>query len=126
MRNQIQTGLESRGIHPSVAKILTAVSALETGFWTSNLMKKANNLWGMKNPTTRSSTSTGPTSSGFATYNDIDGALDDIRLYLTYFRYPEQATLTEFAQTMKNKGYFTEELSGYLPALQSTYKELYG
>jgi uncharacterized FlgJ-related protein len=54
---------------------------LETGYFTSDLYYNENNLFGMKHPKIRKTTSIGPSKSGYATYNSWIESIEDYSLW---------------------------------------------
>lgn len=111
----IQAALLNKGYSPRQAHFWFLISNMETAGFTSNLFVKANNPWGMKQPTKRPTTSIGPTASGFASYRDLTDAAVDLSLYLQYFNYPPDfRTLDEQIIFMREKNYFgSETLESY-------------
>jgi hypothetical protein len=73
----------------------------------------------MRPSTVRNNTQSGvynsTTNGQFATYNDIQSAVDDILLYMAARKFPkDEMTLYEFVSLMQQKGYFgTESISSY-------------
>lgn len=94
-----------------------AVSAMETAGWTSPLYKQANNMFGMKQPAKRATTSKGPFSfagSGvkWASFYSPSDSVADQLLYLREFNYPtEFVTLRAMIDYMGSKGYYGSESS---------------
>lgn len=111
----IQAALLNKGYSPRQAHFWFLISNMETAGFTSNLFVKANNPWGMKQPSKRPTTSIGPTASGFASYRDLTDAAVDLSLYLQYFNYPPDfRTLDEQIIFMREKNYFgSETLESY-------------
>jgi len=112
--NLIAKILGEKGYSSEMIHNWVAVSAHETGRWTSNLFRNANNLFGMKQPLKRYSLSTGPTSSGFATFSSQSDSVLDLVAYMEEFNYPKSFdTLFDQITFMKSKGYFQEPLDQY-------------
>lgn len=106
----IQAALLNKGYSPRQAHFWFLVSNMETAGFTSNLFVKANNPWGMKQPSKRPTTSIGATASGFASYRDLTDAAVDLSLYLQYFGYPADfRSLDDQLIFMRSKGYFGDE-----------------
>lgn len=106
-----------------------AISAHETGGWTSRIYREANNLFGMtlasKNTT---AIGRGPYSEGQAMFASIDDSAKDIRLYMEKrFSYPRQfPTLLDQILYMKSKGYFTDSVDNYFTAVEKWKRKFYG
>lgn len=109
VRHTIRKRLTGSGYTSKQAYFWFLVSNMETAGFTSNLFKTANNLFGMKQPSLRPTTSEGPTS-GFATFASVELAAADLVLYLQEFNYPSNfMTLSDQLVFMKSKGYFGDE-----------------
>lgn len=116
---RIESQLIAAGLSPRAAKMWRAVAQFETGNYTSNLFHTAHNLFGMKHPQRRETRSTGRTGSGFATFDSLTDSVDDLVLYMREFNYPLDFDSVEaLVSFMKQKGYFEEPLSYYLPGVQ--------
>lgn len=94
---------------PSVrvtARIPMAQSVLESGDgWTSNLAVNANNIFGMKQPQVRATTSLGPSASGFATFASKYSAIRDYILFLSQLGITSDALLADYI----NSGRYTPD-----------------
>lgn len=111
----IREQLEAAGYGVTQARGWAIVSRVETGDYSSNLYKTYNNLFGMKQPEVRETTSTGPSPSGFASFNTREASIQDLIMYMEYFSYPKDfATLSAQIKYMKTKGYFEEDMNTYL------------
>jgi len=96
------------------AKILTAQAMLETGVFTSRLYKEQNNLFGMRQPTIRETTSTGPGYKGFANFATLEDSVQDLLLYFKEFNLkPTWKEPAVFVKAIKAQGYFEEPYIGY-------------
>lgn len=121
----IKRTFKANGLSPSQARIWEAVSRLETANYSSNLFRAQNNLWGMKQPLTRATTSTGAGPTGFATYRNLDESADDLILYMEEFNYPKNETsLFATIATMKKNGYFEISLTDYYERVLPIFKKL--
>lgn len=119
-KQRITSLLKKAGYSDNVAKWWAAVSAFETADWTSDLFKESNNLFGMKQPNKRATTSAGPTKSGFASFRSIEDSIQDLLLYLDDFNYPKDTTgLLAFIGEMKDNGYFEERFDTYYDGVKS-------
>lgn len=61
--------------------IVFAQSLIETGHFTSDLLHMENNLFGMKYPTRRETTSSGKSNGGYASYNEWIDSVEDYSLW---------------------------------------------
>lgn len=64
--------------------IVFAQAVLESGAFTSKLFKTANNLFGMRVPTKRETSSVGKTQSGYSKYTDWNLSVYDYFLWQDY------------------------------------------
>lgn len=111
------------GYSPQMAKGFAAVSMFETAGGTSNLFHKNKNLFGMKHPGRRNSTSYGRDANGFAQYFNKNASIQDLILYLKEFDYPRDLnTPGELVKYMKSKGYFEEDLNVYTNGVKGYYE----
>lgn len=109
----------------AMATMWTMVSIAETADYTSNLFVNHHNLFGMKHPKKRKTTSIGQTSSGFASYNTEEEAILDLVYYMQEFDYPSNFTTPESQlKFMKAKGYFEEPYEQYWNLLQAWYQKI--
>lgn len=109
----------------NLAKYWNLVAKVESANFSSNLYTKYGNPWGMGCVKKRPTTQTGCTTEKFegmskGIYSNDYSAGEDIVLYMDYFNYPENVeSLEEFANLLKQKGYYTTSYSNYLKALKS-------
>jgi len=107
------------------AKYAVAVSAFETGNWTSKIYHKNHNLFGMKLPKQRKTTAIGE-NYGHARYKNNEQSINDFVYYLEQLYYPRYFNdLFHFVATMQGKGYFTASLSSYYTGVQSRYRKYF-
>jgi hypothetical protein len=115
--------LTAKGYSSNVAKWWTAVSNFETAKWTSKLFRMANNLFGMKQPKSRMTLSTGPSiveGEQWATFSSVEDSVKDLILYMENFNYPKDfESLEAMVFFMKGAGYFQEDPIFYLNGVKS-------
>lgn len=117
--------LTNAGIDPATARMWAAVSRHETGVYKSELLKRANNLFGMKQPKKRETTSIGATSNGYASYNTQGDSVSDLILYQREFGYPTRfRSVADLVAFMKSKGYFEDTLRVYRKAVESHFENI--
>ena len=105
--------LESN-VPEQMAKILVAQAAHETGNFTSNLFKTANNAFGMKVPNIRPTFTIGETKSGFAKFATIEDSASDLLLWLEHFGIPLNfVDPREYVKAIKARGYFEDSIGNY-------------
>lgn len=90
------------------------VAKMETANFTSNLFVNYNNFLGMKQPQKRSTTSKGPSPTGWASYASWEKCAEDLVLYLKEFNYPNNfSSMEDQLVFMKEKGYYEESFQKY-------------
>ena len=124
--------LTAAGYCPAVADYMYAVSQWETGDFNSRLFKELNNPWGMKQPLYRpfagipikDRIDTPQAVPTWAAYKSLSKAVDDLVLYLDYFKYPKcpvPNSVNQWVYVMKTKGYFEESYTYYLSGVNTYY-----
>ena len=118
-------------LDPRMIRFYTAVSALETNFWSSSYFMKLNNLFNMTLPS-KNTTAKGRAGFGkepaLARFDSVEDSAKDFVLYLfTRFNYPDNfVTLDDLAAYMKKKKYYESSEKEYAIRLNQVYKQLYG
>lgn len=118
--------LANAGFNVQMSRILIAQAAHETGNFTSKIFRENNNLFGMKNPAFRKTTSVGE-KYGHAVYKSLTESIEDIALYFKSF-----ALLTvykdcdSYVETIKEKGYFTADKETYKEKVNYFYNLYFG
>jgi len=99
-------------------EFITAQAMHETGIFESDLFKKYNNAFGMKQPTQRKTTSAGISPTGYATYKTVADSIKDLDLYFQAKQYPQTFDNAEsYVDFLKSKGYFEAPLNSYKKAV---------
>jgi hypothetical protein len=123
---QIFNYIVGLGFTPEFANTLAAVSAHETGRWTSELAQKYNNIYGMKSGGSGKGLQTGE-ASGYAVYPNWETSIEDTCEWFKAKGYPVEdleMTTDNILQWMKTKKYFEDSLVNYKKAVLSLKKEL--
>ena len=125
----IQRKLRSLGFSPRMSRNWAAISRSETGDFTNGLTKDHNNIFSMKQPRIRNTTSLGETeqeydtgrSRGkFASFSSRESAIDDLVLYMQEFNYPRDfPNLFDHLAFMKSKGYYGVSFDTYLARVRN-------
>lgn len=115
------------GVVPNItlAKLMVAIAAHETGSFKSTIYLNNHNAFGMRLPKTRSTLAVGE-KDGHAYFNTIE---DSIRDWLMWWNYhnldPNQyKNVTEIVTAMKNLSYFEASLNSYRRAVQAHFNNL--
>lgn len=112
--NEINSIIQAAGYSNRMASFWVGVSAFETADWTSNLFVNNYNLFGMKQPKTRETTSINPRSAQWAKFANTADSVRDLVLYLQNQNYPSDfPSLRSMLEYMKSKGYFEEDIDVY-------------
>jgi len=115
----------TEGLSDKESGYWTAVSAHETGGWTSEVYKSNNNMFGMKQPEQRDTTSEGE-KNGYASYkNEMDSILD-LLLWINARQFPkEHDSIRKLTSDMKSKGYFEANYLEYTNAVLKWHAQLF-
>lgn len=120
----IKSVLIREGISPRTADYWVAVSQHETGNFKSDLLQRANNLFGMKQPRQRLTLSKGETKGGYASYANLSDSVKDLVLYMQEFNYPvDFASIKDLVTFMKSKKYFEDDYYTYLNGVTTWYNK---
>lgn len=116
----IQRILIGNGYTPGLAKIFAAVSRHETGNYTSAVLRKYNNLFGMKDAKVRQTTNrTDKDDSDYAEYRSAADSVRDLALWLDAVNFPRYAdSPSDVVTEMKNRRYFEAPYSKYLEGVE--------
>lgn len=107
LRNSLDQYAKAYGFDPSTVEFILALSALETGRWTSSLYENNNNPWGMRDVKQRQTTDLNDGADGaFAVYKNIEAASLDFFYWLQARRAPKTfRDLRAFIEFTQSKGY---------------------
>lgn len=87
----------------------------ETGNYSSNLAKTANNLFGMKRPVSRPFFGVGQTPNGYAVYRDYSQSVQDLLQWMDSTGFPGSVKdSAEYVAELKKRKYFEDSISTYL------------
>lgn len=120
---RIELVLLDSGYSSRMINIVIAQARHESGNYTSKLAVRNNNIFGMRHPVKRPTTSLGPLASaegrkGYASYNSIEDSVRDLILYHRHFRVPE-SNLADYVTYLKRKRYYECSEQLYKKALES-------
>lgn len=118
-----------QGFNPAAAKLIAAQARFESADYTSNVFKKNNNTSGIKfigQPNAVQGTLS-PEGDYYAKFNTIEDSINDkiVRLYNIKMRgvTPQQlknaTDSTEFANLLKQRGYYGSSAAEYAAGLRS-------
>jgi len=94
-------------------RVVEAIAKHETGNYTSRVYKENNNLFGMKNPKRRQTTSKGADYNNYAIYDNIDDSVEDFILWFKFHKAQISEDLEQTVRFMKDKGYFEDSFENY-------------
>jgi len=95
-----------------------AQSKVETGDYTSDLYKRANNAFGMRVPELRRSNRIG-TTNNYSSYASIGDSLEDLLYYFEAVNFPTNiGSVGEYTMELKKRNYFTADYYTYLKNMQ--------
>lgn len=116
----INAVLKCRDVPPFTRRLLVAQARVESGNYTNNLYKRHCNLWSMRHPKKRNTTSCGPYAraekrNGYASFNSVESSTEDIVLYFANKRQPMRFTSTAgYVRWLKKKRFFEDTEARYL------------
>jgi LPXTG-motif cell wall-anchored protein len=126
---QIYNAAIEQGFRPTAAKLIVAQARFESADYTSNVFKRNNNTSGVKFIGQKNAVqgTLSPEGNYYAKYNTIQDSLNDkiVRLYNIRMRgvTPEQLknarSADEFANLLKQRGYYGSSEAGYAAGLKS-------
>jgi uncharacterized FlgJ-related protein len=104
---------------------LTAISAQETGLFTSPIYKNNHNLFGMRLAKQRDTLAIGD-KSGYANYNSNEDSIKDMLLWFAYHNQDPGSftSLKDMIHYMKEKKYFEGNENKYYDYAENWKKEL--
>lgn len=122
--------LKAGGVSQRLALYWLAVSAFETGNYTSELFKLANNAFGMRVPKTRDSARNGTytlKSGGepFSSFESVEDSARDQLLYIDALNYPlDLDNEAQLVALMKSKNYFDISYETYLAGVRACLRRM--
>jgi len=124
IEERIDYSLSQYGIDSVMRKLIIAQAKHESGNFKSKLFKKHNNLFGMMHPRVRPTLSKGSLARaegrpGYASFETIENSVQDYILWMKFNSLPTTfKSPKEYAKTLKEKRYFTDDLSRYTKGLE--------
>lgn len=115
--------MRSEGVNEETIRQWIAVSAFETTGWTSRVFRDSNNLFNLRVP--------GSNRLSYGENQTIYGSLEDsvrglFKHVIGPYQYPlNYKSIRDQVETMKQKGFFTYPLQGYIDGVVSWYSKLY-
>jgi hypothetical protein len=123
--NEVYTLCVNQGFGAEMSKILSCQAAHETGNFTSFLFFMNNNLFGMKQPQNRKTTSESE-KNGYANYKDIEDAVVDIKYYFEYVGLSKNYfDVGSYVAALKRKGYYEDTEENYQKGIEYFYNKYY-
>lgn len=106
--------------YKDLKKYIIAQSKVESANYTSDLFKRSNNAFGMKNATSRYQLGFQVPSDQYRHYNSLLDSIQDFEFYLDYVGFPSSVPGIEaYAGNLKRLNYFESDLEDYTRALKS-------
>jgi len=120
----ISDGLNQEGLtDETLHRLVTAQAMHETGVFESPVFLRNNNYFGMGNPSTRPTTSTGKVQ-GFANYESLLDSARDYAMYYKYVDLPLFTNVKDFTAALKKKDYYTDSFVNYNAGVSAHFKKL--
>ena len=103
----------------SLKPFVIAQSKVESANYTSDLFKRANNAFGMKNANFRSQLGKSVPGTDYRYYNSLEDSIKDFVLYLDYVNFPIVSDVNSYVRNLKERNYFESDQTDYINALKS-------
>jgi len=126
--------LRRDGIPTALALLETAKARFETGRWTSDAFFLNNNVGGYKwrgQPTALGPGLKSPEGDYYARYYSLDNSVDELAGYIkrrvqdgAFPPLSQIKTVEQYAQLLKDAGYYGATVSAYTAGLKTTYAEV--
>lgn len=100
-------------------KFIIAQSKVESANYSSDLFKRSNNAFGMKNATQRGQLGYSVAGTDYRYYNSLSESINDFVLWLNYTNFPIVTDVNSYARALKDRGYFESSQADYIKALNS-------
>jgi len=115
----------SRKLDGRTAKFWVAVSAHETGGWTSAIFRENNNLFGMRLPS--GNTLAIGANRGHAVFRSLEDSAKDLLMYFDRLKWTRlnYETPADLVAAMKAKRYFEADETAYRKAVEAWYRKLF-
>lgn len=102
-------------------KIIISQAAHETGNFTSFIFISNNNLFGMRQPEKRNTTSLGK-KNNYASFKDIESCIEDFNIYLEYVSLSKNYySIKGYCEALKRKKYFEDSTENYIKGVTYFY-----
>lgn len=112
-------------VRPQQVPFIVAVSAFETGGFKSPLLRRNNNLFGMRFPRKRPTTAIGE-NGNYSKYATFEDSVTDFYLWMDYTDFPRfTPTVKKFVKEMHDRNYFEADLKQYNQGVEAWLNRLY-
>jgi uncharacterized FlgJ-related protein len=118
--SRVKQAIRNKSLSDNSAALIFGQFYHETGGGSSSLFEKNKNLFGMKRPTKRETTSIGGDVYNYAIYNSIEDSIEDLFLWFDYANLnPNDYSSAEgYVNALKAKNYFQDNESTYLTGVK--------
>jgi uncharacterized FlgJ-related protein len=124
--NLIYGKLLNCGFSERMSRFISMQAAHETGGFKSALLRSNNNLFGMKQPKLRQTTSAGE-KNGYASYESLEKSVSDMAIYLRTQGFAlDYKSIDEYIEQLYKKRYFEAPIEEYRHGMTAFYKQYYG
>lgn len=105
--------------YESMRWLIIAQAKVESANFTSNLFITQNNAFGMKNAKIRDTTGFPVKGTDFAFYDNLTDSIYDLILWFRSTNFPIVSDVHTYVRKLKERGYFEENQSDYINAMNS-------
>jgi uncharacterized FlgJ-related protein len=122
---KIDSVCKAHKIAPFTTKLIIAHAKVESGNFTNNLVRNHNNLFGMKHPSVRPTTSVGAKAraegkNGYAEFSNVADSIVDYLLWLEYHKEMKvYKTTDQYVAMLKKHAFFGSTYKEYYDAMKS-------
>jgi len=99
--------------------LIVAQSKVESGNYSSDLFKRSNNAFGMKNASRRDQLGSPEAGTDYRKYSSLSESIQDFVLYLNAVKFPTVFDVSSYVRELKKRGYFESSQSDYIKAMES-------
>jgi flagellum-specific peptidoglycan hydrolase FlgJ len=108
--------MKNRG---SLTRYIIAQSKHETANFTSDVFKRANNAFGMKNPHIRNSVGFVVEGDSYRHYSSFAESVKDLLLWMEFTNFPQRVDgVFDYVSALNQRGYFEDSLENYLEGVK--------
>lgn len=107
------------GRYKKLSSFVEAQAKHETGNFSSEVFKRANNAFGMKNASVRDQLGKEVENDVYRHYKSLTESIKDLALWMDFTNFPDQVdSLETYVDELKKRKYFEDTTSNYLNGMK--------